>query len=54
MTEHVPHRKPRRRTITNLAYDPADPHRLVFTDSDTGQMLEARVPERGHVLTSHR
>ncbi len=42
------------RTITNLAYDPADPHRLVFTDSDTGQVLEARVPVRGHLLASHR
>jgi gluconolactonase len=40
--------------ITNLAYDPADPHRLVFTDSDTGQVLEARVPVRGHLLASHR
>jgi gluconolactonase len=42
------------RTITNLAYDPSDPHRLVFTDSDTGQVLEARVPVRGHLLASHR
>ena len=42
------------RTITNLAYDPADPNRLVFTDSDTGQVLEARVPVRGHLLASHR
>jgi gluconolactonase len=41
------------RSVTNLAYDPADPHRLVFTDSDTGQVLEARVPVRGHPLASH-
>jgi gluconolactonase len=40
--------------ITNLAYDPADLARLVFTDSDTGQVLEARVPVRGHLLASHR
>jgi gluconolactonase len=40
--------------ITNLAYDPTDPHRLVFTESDTGQVLEARMPVRGHVLASHR
>jgi gluconolactonase len=39
--------------ITNLAYDPSDLHRLVFTDSDTGQVLEARVPVRGHLLASH-
>jgi gluconolactonase len=40
-------------TITNLAYDPADLNRLVFTDSDTGQVLEAHVPVRGHLLASH-
>ena len=27
---------------------------LVFTDSDTGQVLEARVPVPGHLLASHR
>ena len=42
------------RSVTNLAYDPLDPNRLVFTDSDTGQVLEARVPVRGHMLASHR
>jgi gluconolactonase len=41
------------RTITNLAYDPLDPNRLVFTCSDTGQVLEARVPVAGHMLASH-
>lgn len=40
--------------ITNLAYDPADLQRVVFTDSDTGQVLEARAPVRGHLLASHR
>jgi gluconolactonase len=40
-------------TITNLAYDPADRHRLVFTDSDTGQVLTATVAPRGHLLASH-
>jgi gluconolactonase len=40
--------------ITNLAYDPADLQRLVFTDSDTGQVLEARTPVNGHLLASHR
>lgn len=42
------------RTITNLAYDPMEPQRLVFTDSDTGQVLQARVPVAGHLLASHR
>ncbi|MGE0851357.1 MAG: SMP-30/gluconolactonase/LRE family protein [Hyphomicrobiaceae bacterium] len=41
------------RTITNVAYDPKDLHRLVFTDSDLGQVLEARVPIRGLLLASH-
>ena len=41
-------------TLTNLAYDPTDLTRLVCTDSDTGQVLEARVPVRGHLLASHR
>lgn len=42
------------RTITNLAYDPMDLGRVVFTCSDTGQILEARVPVAGHLLVSHR
>jgi gluconolactonase len=41
-------------TLTNLAYDPADLNRLVITDADTGQVLEARTPVRGHLLASHR
>jgi gluconolactonase len=41
-------------SITNLAYDPADLQRLVFTDSDSGEVREARVPVRGHLLASHR
>ncbi len=41
-------------TITNVAYDPMDLGRLVFTCSDTGQVLEARVPVPGHLLASHR
>jgi gluconolactonase len=41
------------RTITNLAFDPADPHRLIFTDSDTAQVLQARLPVAGHRLASH-
>jgi gluconolactonase len=39
--------------VTNLAFDPKEPNRLVFTESDTGQILEVRLPVRGHVLASH-
>ncbi|TAD88758.1 MAG: SMP-30/gluconolactonase/LRE family protein, partial [Alphaproteobacteria bacterium] len=31
-----------------LAFDPADPHRLVITESETGTILEARLPVPGH------
>lgn len=34
--------------VTNLAFDPADPHRLVITESETGTILEARLPVPGH------
>ncbi|RTL67519.1 MAG: SMP-30/gluconolactonase/LRE family protein [Hyphomicrobiales bacterium] len=41
------------RTITNIAFDPLNPSRLVFTDSDTGQVLEAQLPIPGHLLSGH-
>lgn len=40
-------------SITNLAFDPLDRHRLVLTDSNTGQVLTAKVATAGHDLSSH-
>jgi gluconolactonase len=44
---------PRGRSLTNVAFDPADPSRLVMTESVSGSVLVARLPVRGAPLPSH-
>lgn len=41
---------PAGRTVTNLAFDPLEPNRLVATESETGALIEARLPVAGVVL----
>jgi gluconolactonase len=39
--------------ITNVAYHPTSRSDLYITDSETGEVLRARVPVTGHLLASH-
>jgi gluconolactonase len=45
---------PTGRTVTNVAFSPANPHMLYMTESETGHILRARLPVAGHLLASHQ
>ncbi|GAA4338462.1 SMP-30/gluconolactonase/LRE family protein [Pigmentiphaga soli] len=42
------------RSVTNVAFDPAEPDTIYITEIDTGAIYRARIPCRGRAMYSHQ